>query len=239
MRQGALVALVLLVLSGCTTTQSVSPAEGNRAGMAPWSDTVPPYQVNSGDKLRVLYQRTPELNEVVLVGPDGRITLKAAGQIEASGQTLPELEQRIAKAATRILSAPVVTVGLEDPSGAVVYVGGSVREPGVYPLLGHIGALEAIFRAHGFDAEARMSQVVLIRRGLGDKPMLRTIDVQQFAGTATLVDDVPLVAGDIIFVPRSRVAEVDHWVDLFINRLVPFSRSFSYVAQPSGTHGLF
>ncbi len=235
----SLLMVLALSLGGCETSQSVTPVEQNRVAMAPWSDVVPPYRLNSGDKIRVSYQRTPELNEVVLVGPDGWIGLRAAGQVEAGGQTIANLEQSIAKAASHILNDPMVTVGLEEAGGAVVYVGGAVRNSGVYPLGRRVGTLEAIFRAGGFDPEARMTKVVLIRRGEADKPMLRTIDVRDFAGTATLEDDVPLVAGDIVFVPRERVAEVGRWVDMYINRLLPFSRSFSYVTQPSTTNGLF
>ena len=40
--------------------------------------------------------------------------------------------------------------------------------------------------------------------------------------------DVPLMAGDIVFVPRTRIAEVALWVDQAINRTIPFSRNFSY-----------
>jgi len=237
---GLLLALAMsLVLAACETTQSVVPTETNRAEMAPWTDVLPPYRINPGDKVRVFYQRTPELNEVALVAPDGSIGLRAAGQVVAAGRTLGELEQQIAHAATRMLTDPVVTVALDEAAGALVYVGGAVREPGVYPLTGRVGALEAILRAHGFDAEARMTQVVLIRRAPSNRPMLRTIDVRGFAATASLQDDVPLVAGDILFVPRNRAAEVDLWIDQFINRALPFSRSFGYVIQPAGGHAPF
>ena len=226
-------------VAGCETTQSISPTEVNRSGMAPWTDVVPAYRINPGDKLRVFYERTPELNEVALVAPDGSIGLRAAGQVTAAGLTIAELELAVAKAASRMLAAPVVTIALDDAAGSVVYVGGSVREPGVYPLTGRVGALEAILRAHGFDPEARMTEIVLIRRSPSNKPMLRTINVRNFAASVSMNDDVPLVAGDILFVPRSRPAEVDLWVSQSISRAVPFNSSFSYVIQPSGIRAPF
>jgi hypothetical protein len=33
---------------------------------------------------------------------------------------------------------------------------------------------------------------------------------------------------DIIFVPRTKIAEVDMWIDNYINKTVPFSRGFNY-----------
>jgi len=226
-------------IAGCSTTQSIVPTEVNRSGMAPWTDVVPTYRINSGDRLRIFYERTPELNEVALVAPDGSVGLRAAGQVPAAGLTIAELEQAVAKAASRMLAAPVVTIALEEAAGSVVYVGGAVREPGVYPLTGRVGAMEAILRAHGFDPEARMTEIVLIRRSPSNKPMLRTIDVRNFAASVSMADDVPLVAGDILFVPRSRAAEVDLWVSQSITRAVPFNSSFGYVIQPGGIHAPF
>lgn len=225
-----------LVVSACTT-QSVEPKEVERAQMMPWTDAVPPYRLSPGDKIRVFYQRTPELNETAVVGPDGTVGLRPAGRVPALGRTLAEMDIAIARAATRMLATPVVDVVLDDAAGAVVYVGGSVREAGVYPLTGRVGVLEAIVRAKGFDPEARMTEVVLIRRNAQNRPMLRTIDVRNFLSAAVLDDDVPLVAGDIVFVPRSRIAELNLWIDQFITRVLPFSRSFSYTMQ-TGAAGL-
>ena len=40
--------------------------------------------------------------------------------------------------------------------------------------------------------------------------------------------DLPLQQYDIVFVPKSAVAEVGSWVDLYITRIIPFNRGFSY-----------
>ena len=231
--------VVTLGLAGCTTTQSVSPVEFNRSGMEPWTDAIPAYRINPGDKFLVSFPRTPEMNENALVAPDGTVGLRATGQLKVGGLTLAEAEKAIASASLRILAAPIVNVGLDEAAGAVVYVGGAVREPGVYPLTRPSGVFEAILRAHSFDPEARMNQIVLIRRGPSNKPMLRTIDVQEFASTASLADDVPLVAGDMVFVPRSNAAEFDLWMSQFVTHAMPFSSSFGYFIQPSGIRAPF
>lgn len=91
----------------------------------------------------------------------------------------------------------------------------------------HLSAVEAVVLAGGFSNDARLGQVAVIRRGPKGVPMLRTIDVRaiiQSGGTC----DVPLQAGDILYVPRSSVGEVNLWVSQFIEGVVPFQRSFSY-----------
>ena len=40
--------------------------------------------------------------------------------------------------------------------------------------------------------------------------------------------DVPIYPGDILFVPRTTIAEINLWIELFIERVLPFERSFQY-----------
>lgn len=73
-----------------------------------------------------------------------------------------------------------------------------------------------------------MQEVVLIRRSANNRPMLRTVNVREVIQTGEHESDVPLAPGDIIYVPRSHIAEVNLWVEQFINRVVPFQRTFNY-----------
>ena len=213
---------------GFATTQGIKVTEADPGRFAAWTDAVPPYQLGAGDKLRVQYLLTPELSENVVVAPDGTVALRSSGRVRAEGRTLEQLEADIAKAAGRVLQNPAVTVSVDDPVSAVFFVGGSVVKAGIYPATGRRGVMEAIILANGLQAEARMDEVVLIRRNKDNKPMLRTVNLQQFASAGGTDGDVPLVAGDIVYVPRNRISEIDQWVDQFITRLLPFSRSFGY-----------
>jgi protein involved in polysaccharide export with SLBB domain len=109
-----------------------------------------------------------------------------------------------------------------------VLVGGEVRNPGVFDYSGRIGVVEALFTAGGFETTANRSEVVLIRRSEENQPMLKVIDVSAILGGKGTEADVPLQQYDIVYVPKSAVAEVGDWVDLYINRILPFNRGFSY-----------
>ncbi len=225
----------LLALSACapgtnnfSTTQSLSVTERMPEGFAPWTDEPAPYRFGPGDRVKVQFLLTPEVDETSLVAPDGAITLRVAGRVTAAGLTTDELDQAVTTASRRSLTNPIVTTGLESAGSAMVYVGGSVARPGAYALTGRQGVAEAVSLAGGIDDSARMDQIVLIRRSPQNTPMLRVVDLQGFISGANLTGDVPLTSGDILYVPRSRLAEVGLWVDQAINRIVPFSRSFSY-----------
>ena len=225
--------MIAILLAGCrpsdfTTTQSVHPTEQGAARFASWSDAIPAYQLEPGDKLRVQFLLTPELNEDVTVAPDGTIGLRATGQIKAADRTVAQLQDDVTQAASKTLVKPVVTVSITDNQGSPIFVGGAVSKPGAYTIQGRRGSFEAVQLAGGFSTEARMNEVVLIRRNPQDRPMLRTVDLQGFLDGSNDTGDVPLAPGDIVFVPRNRISEVDLWIDQFINRFVPFSRGFSY-----------
>lgn len=220
-------ALILCLLTVACTGHEIHVQENAPQGFQPWSEAAPEYRIAPGDRLRVQFLLTPEMNETALVAPDGQLALRAAGRVSVAGIGLGEAEARIAQASRRVLTQPIVTVGIEEAGGSVVLVGGAVRTPGSYPLPARLGVLEAVVRAGGFDPEARLGEVVLIRRGPGDRPMLRTVNVRGFI-SGEGVGDVPLFPGDIVFVPRSRIAELNLWIDQYVNRLIPFNRSFSY-----------
>jgi protein involved in polysaccharide export with SLBB domain len=57
-----------------------------------------PYRIMRGDILNVTFPVNPELDlKPVLVRPDGRIALHLAGEVNAFGMTVPELQQAIGK----------------------------------------------------------------------------------------------------------------------------------------------
>ena len=222
------VLLAALVLLGACTGQSLNPKQAMPEGFAQWEDSIPPYRLGPGDRFQVKFMLVPDMDEEVMIGPDGSAGLRMAGQVDAAGLTPGELAELIETRARRWMRAPQVSIGLKETPSNRAYVGGSVARPGPYLLNGRIGVMEAITLAGGFDREARYEEVVLIRRNPDNKPMLRTIDTRRFLETGTAVGDVPLAAGDILFVPRSSIAETGLWVEQFINRVVPFERAFNY-----------
>jgi protein involved in polysaccharide export with SLBB domain len=204
-------------------------------GFSAWTDTLPPYQFSAGDKLKVQFELTPEMGEDVVVGPDGMISLRAGGQIQAEGRTTRQLQAAIASAAAKTLINPIVTVSLTESPGAPVFIGGAVTRPGAYTMIGRHGSFEAVQLAGGFSPEARMNEVVLIRRNAQNHPMLRTVDLRSLVEGSDDHPDVPLVSGDIVFVPRNKISEVDLWLDQYVNKFFPFTKAFAYSITSGST----
>lgn len=240
---GVALCAIAIALNGCaaiatsqqtgtepfTTGHELRFTEVNADRFKPWTDVVPSYRLGPGDKLKVKYFITREMDEDLIVSPDGSIAPRAIGQIRVEGSTLSSVQDYIRRESRKELVDQKVVVALEEAVSAKVYVGGTVPRPGAYKLpdMG-TSALQGILLAGGFTEESRTGQVALIRRGPNNEPMLRVINVRDVIQTGFDANDVPLVSGDIIYVPRSSIAEVNLWIDQFINKVVPFQRQFSY-----------
>lgn len=217
-----------LALTACGTTQSIRPAPREPHRFAPWTDEAPVYRLGAGDRVRFDFLLTPEMSQEVVVEPDGAVALRAAGRVDAQNLTLSELEANVAVASRRTLREPRVVASLVEARAARIVVGGAVERPGAYPLPARASTLEAVMLAGGFTPESRMDEVVVIRQRPGAPAMLRTVDLRRFVSAAAPAENIALAPEDIVFVPRSRIAEVDLWMDQYVNRLLPFSRSVSY-----------
>ncbi|MFG1287036.1 polysaccharide biosynthesis/export family protein [Xanthobacter versatilis] len=221
-----------------TTGHELRFTEVNAERFKPWSDQVPSYRLGPGDKIKIKYFITREMDEDLTVSPDGSIAPRAIGQIRVEGSTLSGVQDYVRRESRKELTDQKVVVSLEEASSARVYVGGMVAHPGAFKLADMgTSVLQGILLAGGFTEESRTGQVALIRRGPNNEPMLRLVNVRDVIQTGFDANDVPLVSGDIIYVPRSSIAEVNLWIDQFINKVVPFQRQFSYTIGSYSTTG--
>jgi protein involved in polysaccharide export with SLBB domain len=172
---------------------------------ASWSDDEPQYRLFPGDELDIAFGSAPELNKTVVVQPDGRIELPLVTSQMAADRTASELEGELARAYAGVLLRPDVTVSVRAQP-LRVFVGGEVGKPGVYDMPGDIDALRAIIQAGGFETGSNRAGVVIIRRGRGGRPMMKTVNLSIAARGAAPADLVPLRRFDIVYVPRTGLA---------------------------------
>ena len=78
--------------------------------------TTPPqdYQVQVGDQLDIKFFFNPELNETVLVRPDGRIALQLVGEMPVVGNTVEQIRTILIKSYSGQLKNPEVAVLLRS-----------------------------------------------------------------------------------------------------------------------------
>jgi polysaccharide biosynthesis/export protein len=215
----ACAALAALVGSGCYYNVTKTPLPEAERSAA----TVPapaPYLMQPGDHLAVKFYLNPDLNEEVVIRPDGKISLQLIGEMQAAGSEPGALATHIEEAYRSELSTPRVTVLVRELGGRI-YVGGEVGEPGIVPLSDNLTLVGAVQAAGGFLPGAHLSQVVLIRRDANGRPVGYMVDVRPVIGGTDAGQDVPLRPYDIAFVPRSKIADVDLFVQQYVRDLLP------------------
>lgn len=186
------------------------------------------YKIQIGDQLDVKFFYNPELNEQVIVRPDGRISLQLAHEIMAASLTPAELGDLLTIKYATELKQPEVVVIVRSFSSQKVYVDGEVSKPGMIPLVGTATVLQSISQAGGMKDSARTTEVIIIRRGADNKPLALTLNLDKAIDGTDMNQDIVLRPFDIVYVPKSPIADVNTWVDLYIRKNIPISMGIGY-----------
>ena len=112
------------------------------------------------------------------------------------------------------------------PGPIKVSVGGEVGAQGDVSLIADDDALQAIIRAGGAKTTANLKRVQIIRRGPGGALMMTEVDLSKAFRHGQQPDLAPLARGDIVYVPRTGIANIDIAVQSFVAAL-PFSLNYS------------
>jgi polysaccharide export outer membrane protein len=196
----AILATLLLGLAGCATkvhmnTISQFNAEYQRAKSAG-------YHIHPGDQLDITFFYTPEYNAIAVpVRPDGKIQLPLVGEFPIAGMTPLQASDSLKQKYTKVLKNPDLAVVVKSFGANTVVVQGEVHQPAAIPLVAGETLLQVIGRAGGFNGQADMSKVTVVRHATGGTPLSITLDVRMaLRGLDTSVD-IPIMAGDVIYVP--------------------------------------
>src|SRR5690606_18851553 len=100
----------------------------------------------------------------------GNFSMPLVGSVAAGGKTPQELADVIAeKLRGRYLKDPQVAVNIKEARARTVTVDGSVRQPGVYPVIGEMTLQQAVATAKGADQSADIDKVIVFRTVNGQK----------------------------------------------------------------------
>ncbi len=184
-----------------------------------------PYTLQPGDGLTIKFFYNDELNEQLPVRPDGNISLQLIGDIKAAGLTVPELRQLLIEKYTGVIKKPEVAVIVNHFDTQKVYVGGEVARPGVVALSPHTTALQAVSMAGGALHTGELKSVVVVRDQGTERPDILLVNLGKALTKLSDSEDIALHPRDIVWVPQSAIAKVNQFVDQYIERVLPISRS--------------
>ena len=176
----------------------------------------------------MVVQSAPELSRTLTIGPDGRIIMPMLQPIMAAGKNITQVQSELRTGLAQQLRDPTIAVTPRAYGPQQIFIGGQVQAPGTYTLPGPIGAIEAVFMAGGFGQGARTTKVAILRRAPNGYMMMRPVNIQNgLRNIREYNDNIQLRRGDIIFVPKTNLAEAGAFVQA-VRQTLPVDFNVSY-----------
>lgn len=216
--------IAALILAGCSSYHATRGVSGETGSIPSPKE----YRIQPGDLLDVKFFYNPELNEQLTVRSDGKITLQLVNDVTAAGLTPAELTAVLTKAFAPELTNPRVAVIVRTSVLDKVYVDGEVNKAGMVNLTGPTTALQAIAQAGGMRASAKPEEVIVLRRSEERKVAVIRINLQNVLSGTDSTQDIQLKPNDVVFVPRSVIANINAWVDTYIRKNIPLPIGIGY-----------
>jgi len=158
------------------------------------------YEVNPGDVLSVSVWKEDGLQGDVLIRPDGKFSFPLAGEINAYGLTVNEVQQKLTEQLSRLIPDSVVSVSVVGINGNKVFVIGQVNRPGEIIANPQVDVMQALSIAGGTTPFAELNNITILRRTENGQVSIpfRYRDIEK---GKRLDQNIMLQAGDVVVVP--------------------------------------
>ena len=192
-RQVAMMVTIVFAFgcSGAGAPPPPEPAPGERQA----------YVIGIPDLLKVVVWRNPELSVEVLVRRDGKISVPLVDDVQAEGLTPEELKEVLTEALAEYVTAPDVTVIVQQTNSHTVTVVGGVARSGQIPLVRQMRVLDAIATLGGFTVFAKKNQIKIIRQN-GNETIEYVFNFGAFSSGKAPASNLLLQPGDTVVVPE-------------------------------------
>ncbi|MHC4412468.1 MAG: polysaccharide biosynthesis/export family protein [Planctomycetota bacterium] len=224
------------------------------------------YILSVGNIIAIKFFYNDDLNEDVIIRPDGKISLQRIGEVKAAGLTPTQLDSLLTEKYSKFLKSPEVAVIVRNPKLAEltidvkdfmlplvtvvvkdfklpevsiavkksaaqkVYIGGEIARPGMIPITGMLRVLDAVIQAGGASGTAELEYVILIRYNTSGQPDVHLLNLNQIMRGQS--PDVILRPYDVVYLPRTAIAEVSLLAKQYIHNLIPIQFTTIYNLNP-------
>jgi len=157
------------------------------------------------------------------IGVDGKAVFPQLGFLEVSGKTPEELNMFLQKKYREIMEGLEVTSNLTGGTSKLITLLGEVRKPGSFDVSGPISLTAALGLAEGWLPSAQLTDIILVQKRNG-KVSISKYDLEMDLMVAT---QLQLIGGDLVFVPRSSISDLNIFVDQYLRRNLPVAVGLS------------
>jgi len=110
------------------------------------------YRIASGDVLDIMVFGHPDMRKELPVRPDGKISYRLVGDVQAEGLAPEELRTDLEEGLKKYMRYPQVDVVVKKAREARYTILGKVVRPGLYPIEGRTTLLDAVAMGQGLSS---------------------------------------------------------------------------------------
>jgi polysaccharide export outer membrane protein len=166
--------------------------------------------IGEGDLLQISVFEAKELEKTVRVNSRGFISLPLVGEVQVSGLTAIEAEEKIEEMyKRRFIKDPHVSIFVEEQISQRITLVGEFKNPGSYDYLSNQRLLDVI--ALGGGLGERAGQIVQVRRTryVQGEPNTFIVDLDRLIKEGNVELNIRLNGGDVLFIPEAGIYFVD------------------------------
>lgn len=162
------------------------------------------YILQPGDLVEIQVFMEEDMKRTLRIATNGTITYPLVGNVKIAGYSLSKAEEKLSSALKTYIKNPQVSMLIQEYGNKTVYVLGQVKKPAAIqiPPEKPLTVLEAITSVGGFTDIAALSKVRVLRMENGKQTAI-DVDVTQITKQGNKSMDIPLMPGDVVFVPQS------------------------------------
>jgi len=158
------------------------------------------YVLGTGDELVVQVYGSVEFEQSFVIDRDGRIFLPKAGPIILAGVVLSDVEKVLTNHIAKVFRNFNLNVSLRKIRSVEIFILGQAVKPGKHLVNGMSGLVNALFETGGPSNNGSMRSIELRRAG----KTVVTVDLYNFLSKGENASDIPVLAGDIIYIPPAQ-----------------------------------
>jgi protein involved in polysaccharide export with SLBB domain len=212
----AILALLLAVGGGCTPSAPRLEGPGVFPGGVP---VTAEHVLAPNDELEVRFPFYADLNDRVLVGPDGRVSMQLINTVAVGGLTIEAATKAINARYAEVIKEPQATITLRTYAPQQVFVDGWVNNPGLVRSDVPLTVSRAVAQAGGAKSGAQTDHVLVLRRSADNKVVYYQVALGNYGGAAA--EDPLLMSYDVVYVPQTLFASVQDFLVNYVKN-VPF-----------------
>lgn len=218
----AIAGLLLATLAACTPP-APNLTEAAVAGGVPLTSE---HVLAPGDEFELRFPFYPDLNDRLLVGPDGRVSLQLVNTVALGGLTVGDARKLLNERYAKIIRDPQVSVTMRTYAPEEIFVDGWVANPGLVRSDVPLTVSRAIAQAGGTKSGAHTNAVLVLRRTPDGVVHYFQVALGGYAGAGIAAEDPLLSTYDVVYVPQGVLGSISDFLANYLKN-VPFYVNYS------------